>query len=193
MRAGRRLDRSIYSQGEIHDIVRYQLKPKITRLLRLTLTMHSELQGGIFAIKYVRLIWHLMQVIVLAHQIRNIVLYVLPEPIKESTTLANTHTLIDLREKFFFFENNPLREKELRALWNLVILIYDYDMYYRERADIVLLWLVQLVVQGLWRSSDGRREPRRPWWGKNIEICPKCGGDKGSQRVFADCPINMHS
>lgn len=146
-----RTDRSIFSQGKVHQVVLRKLKPLLTQGLRL-------------------------------------VLNVLPEPSKENTVLANSHTLIDLRDKFFTYENNPNRVKELRALWNLIILIYDYDLYYRERAD----WVLRQLFQGVWRSSDGRREPRRPWWRKDAEVCPICGQDKGGPRVFANCPMEMH-
>lgn len=186
-----RTDRSIYGQGELHDIIVKRLKPKLREALRLTTLIRS--QAGPPGVRHVRWALNLVRLAVLGRQIRDIVLNELPEPTKENTLLANTHRLIDMRDRFFSFENNPGRERELRALWNLVIIIYDYDMYYRERADIVLRWLVALVLQGLWRPSDGRREPRQPWWGPGRELCPNCGQDKGSQRAFADCPIDMHA
>lgn len=188
-----RTDRSPYGQGETHRIILEQLKPRLRRALRLAMSASRRMQEGKPIVKYVLMALDMVRLAILAYQIRNIVLYDLPEPTKENTLLANTHWLIDLRDRFFLFESNPNREKELRALWNLIIIIYDYDMYYRERFDVVLHWLVRLVMQGLWRSSDGRREPRQPWWRPDRELCPNCGQDKGSQRAFADCPVDMHS
>lgn len=118
-----------------------------------------------------------------------LILQKLPEPNKQNTVLANSHTLIDLRDKFFSLDKCTPRVQELRALWNIFIAIYDYDMLYRERFD----WAFNQLKQVVWRSSDGRREPRKPWWGENVDVCPNCGQDKGSRRVFANCPIGMHS
>ncbi|GAF69451.1 unnamed protein product [marine sediment metagenome] len=54
---------------------------------------------------------------------------VIEEPTKENTYRANTHLLIDRREAFIARMNNPSREKEFRAVWNILIIMYEDPAY----------------------------------------------------------------
>ena len=79
-----------------------------------------------------------------------------PEPTKDNTRWKNSDILVELRDKFFELDNLPNRDKALRAIWNFVIILYDYDPIYQQRMD----WLVEQFFK---RYKDWEpREPRRP-------------------------------
>lgn len=82
-----------------------------------------------------------------------------PEPTKDNTRWHNTDTLIELRDEFFKFENNPERERAFKAIWNFAIIIYDYDPYYQQRID----WLVERFKQKPWEEREPGY-PRPPEW-----------------------------
>lgn len=86
----------------------------------------------------------------------------LPEPTKENTYYPNTKLIIELRDEFFSLENNPSRHKAFRTIWNFVIILYDYDRYYRHRIDWVIEKMFKLVNMGLWQPRESQR-PLRHW------------------------------
>ena len=86
----------------------------------------------------------------------------LPEPTKENTYYPNTKVIIELRDEFFSLENNPGRHKAFKAIWNFVIILYDYDRYYRHRIDWLIERIVRLVNLGLWQPRESQR-PLRHW------------------------------
>ena len=87
----------------------------------------------------------------------------LPLPTKENTRWRNTDVLIDLRDRFFEFENNGNREPVFRAVWDFLIILYDYDPYYQERIDAIFDWWLGYWQQGLWEPREPNR-PKPPVW-----------------------------
>jgi hypothetical protein len=61
-----------------------------------------------------------------------------PKPTKDNTNWANTHYIISIRDEFMTHENNKGRRQILEMIFNLLIIKYDYDPYYRKRIDYVL-------------------------------------------------------
>jgi len=78
---------------------------------------------------------------------------------KENTRWNNTDVLIDIRDRFFQLENNPSREGAFRAIWNFIIIMYDFDPYYQQRID----WLMEQVKKAPWEPREPGR-PRPPQW-----------------------------
>lgn len=75
----------------------------------------------------------------------------IPEPkIGNVTHNPNTRILIELRDEFFKHLDNPDREKVLRAIFNLVIIHYDFDAPYREWLD----WLCAEWEKKDWKPSN---------------------------------------
>ena len=64
----------------------------------------------------------------------------MPEPTKENTHFENTHRIIERRDWFFSHlideSKGRVIYKVMRALWNLVIIKYDYDSDYKFFADV---------------------------------------------------------
>jgi len=87
----------------------------------------------------------------------------LPEPTRENTRWSNSHRLIEVRDGFFQHENNPKRFKALRAIFNYVIIKYDYDPYYHERLDWVIEKIITIVNAGEW-VSHAYRLKNDQWW-----------------------------
>jgi hypothetical protein len=87
----------------------------------------------------------------------------LPEPTKENMHQPNTLTLIELRDEFFQFENNPGRYKVFKGIWNFLIFLYDYDNYYRYRID----WVIERWKTKPWLPREKHR-PEHFWreWDK---------------------------
>lgn len=54
---------------------------------------------------------------------------VLDHPTKENTYRQNSHILIDMRDEFLARIDNPGREREFRAVWNFIILMYEDPAY----------------------------------------------------------------
>lgn len=84
----------------------------------------------------------------------------LPPPDKENTYYKNSHALIDLKEEFLSHEIMEGRRKAIEAAFNFIIMLYDFDSYYRERGD----WLIKKVKEIDWEILSGREEPREQWW-----------------------------
>ena len=71
----------------------------------------------------------------------------LPEPTKENTLHPNTHILLDIKDKFFEYEDNPNRKALLEAGWKYFIAEYEHDPYYRYRFD----WLIEQIIESDWK------------------------------------------
>lgn len=89
----------------------------------------------------------------------------LPELAEDSVNHPNTKTLIEVREEFFKRENNDSRNRLFRAIWKLLIIIYDYDPYYRDRMD----WVKKEIEKREWKGIYPNR-PRRKYWRKELDI-----------------------
>jgi len=81
-----------------------------------------------------------------------------PEPTKENCMVLNTRKLIDIRDKFFEYEDNPDRDALFRAIWKLFIIEYEHDRYYQYRIN----WVLEQIMECDWY-------PRR----KRVERCWK--------------------
>ena len=129
------------------------------------------------------------QVKPLTRQLLRLINKVLPEPDKQNTIRPNSHVLIALMDYFFANENNPNREAEFQAIAKMIILMFDGDYYYWERMEHIIAELYKKIQSG---EYELRKEPpRATWWGHH-ELCSNCGQVKGSNRIFADCPVDMH-
>lgn len=80
-----------------------------------------------------------------------------PEPTRENTHLPNTHILLDLRDKFKKYEDNPYysptrkgRQELFDAIWKIFIDEYEHDIYYRTRID----WIIEEIVNSEWKPRD---------------------------------------
>jgi len=90
----------------------------------------------------------------------------MPEPTHENVKWPLCHALIDIRDEFFQHEHNKIRGKVERAVFNIIIIKYQYDPYYHKRIDWILLKLMPLLnlnpdwlYQAKWLESD-------QWWKK---------------------------
>ena len=58
---------------------------------------------------------------------------ILPEPTKENCIYPNTHILLDIRDEYFKYADNPTKDKLERAVWKIFITEYEHDHYYGDR------------------------------------------------------------
>lgn len=79
-----------------------------------------------------------------------------PEPTKGNTCIKNTGKLLDIRDKFFEYEDNPCRDALFRALWRMLIVEYEHDGYYRYRLD----WILEEVNKSNWEPRKIHNECR---------------------------------
>lgn len=70
----------------------------------------------------------------------------LPDPTHENVIRPNSHILLDIRDKFFEYDDNPSRKDLLKSVWKLFIAEYEHDPYYRYRFD----WLFEEMVKRGW-------------------------------------------
>lgn len=71
----------------------------------------------------------------------------LPEPTLENTYHPNSHKLIKIRDRFMEYEDNNFKIKLFKAAFNLLIIEYEHDEYYRDRFD----WIVEVLREIKWR------------------------------------------
>ena len=84
----------------------------------------------------------------------------LPEPTKENTRRANSHRLIDIRDHILSRDLEGADDKVIRGFFNLLIIVYDFDIFWRERIDRV----VRLLIASGWEETEGSENPRYMWW-----------------------------
>jgi len=77
-----------------------------------------------------------------------------PPPTMENTCIPNTAKLLNIRDKFFEYEDNAGRDALFRALWRIFIVEYEHDPYYRYRID----WILEEVNKSNWEPRKIRRE-----------------------------------
>lgn len=83
----------------------------------------------------------------------------IPVPTKENTAHPNSHILIDIRDKFFEYEDNPKREDMFRAALNMLIVEYEHDVYYRDRFN----WFIEEIGKRKWKPRR-IKEPHPCYW-----------------------------
>jgi len=86
----------------------------------------------------------------------------LPQPTIDSVDHAASRDFIRIRDEFFEHEIPKCRIGEFRAIFNFFILLYDNDLYYRER----ITWLLQEIKQI--KPTAGEEKPRSTWWKEEI-------------------------
>lgn len=91
----------------------------------------------------------------------------LPEPTKENTIQPNSHILIKIRDEFFSRLLIKHRIKPLRAIFNLFIIVYEFDEPYRQ--------LIDWVVSRLFASRAGwlpieRNKPDIKIWKQDWQL-----------------------
>lgn len=74
-----------------------------------------------------------------------------PEPKYDNCVQPNSHVLIDIRDKFLQFENNPMRAPLFGGLWRMFIDEYEHDPYYKDRIDFIVEELVKAFNGGRWQ------------------------------------------
>lgn len=87
----------------------------------------------------------------------------IPEPTKDNTQQRNTRILIDLMEFFFnhlnyYGDKYGEKERALRAVWKLFIVIYDYDPPYRDAFNLILKKLLERIDE--WDFPGYTPDPR---------------------------------
>lgn len=79
-----------------------------------------------------------------------------PEPTRENCINPNTQRLLDIRDKFFKCERNLGRDALFRAIWQMFIVEYEHDPYYRQRINRVKRWM----DESDWDDSE---QPQECW------------------------------
>lgn len=76
----------------------------------------------------------------------------LPPVTKENTNFKNTHTLIDIFDRFFELENNHGREEMFRAAFKLFLAEIEHDIYYRDRFNWFIEEIIKAILRGDWEE-----------------------------------------
>ncbi len=77
-----------------------------------------------------------------------------PEPTMDNTCIPNTAKLLNIRDKFFEYEDNSGRDALFQALWQMFVVEYEHDGYYRYRID----WIIEEINKSEWEPRTLRRE-----------------------------------
>uniref|UniRef100_A0A6M3LPY2 Uncharacterized protein n=1 Tax=viral metagenome TaxID=1070528 RepID=A0A6M3LPY2_9ZZZZ len=87
----------------------------------------------------------------------------LPKLTKDVTAEPNTHRLLEIRDKFFQCENTPSRNDFFKAIWKVLIWVYEHDGDYRYRIDWVIEQIVKIVNDGSWQPRPSNK-PNKKYW-----------------------------
>uniref|UniRef100_A0A6M3JQ22 Uncharacterized protein n=1 Tax=viral metagenome TaxID=1070528 RepID=A0A6M3JQ22_9ZZZZ len=87
----------------------------------------------------------------------------IPKLTKEVTSEPNTHRLLEIQDKFFECERNPNRNSLFRAVWKVVMWVYEHDGDYRHRIDWVIEQIVKMVNDGSWQPRTPNKPAKRHW------------------------------
>lgn len=80
---------------------------------------------------------------------------------KGTTVYRNTHNLMDIRDKFFKYFNNPCKEPMFQAGWNMYIGECEHDRFYRYLDEWMLEEKVKMILSGQWQPRlEGWPEPK---------------------------------
>lgn len=126
----------------------------------------------------------------------------IPEPTEENTINPNSHILMEIRDKFLEYEENPShpdkknhpldgRDHLFKGAFDLLIAEYEHDPYYRYRFDWFLEELVEMVIGGYWRPRPPEHplthwsEPKRNGcWDRDFKEFVKPYVPEGKRRVL---------
>ncbi len=99
--------------------------------------------------------------------VAGLILNKLPEPTKDNTWHPNSHNLIDIRDAFF--KHCILggdRERFIKAVFNFVIILYDFDPPWRWMIDFVK----DMALKMEWkpRGYEDTWTEHYTWWREDV-------------------------
>ncbi len=82
---------------------------------------------------------------------------------KGKTFQPTAHCLIEHKERFLSYENNPDRAPLFSAVYDVAAAEVEHDNYYRERYIVEIEWTLEDILSGKW---IGRVEgtPAKKYW-----------------------------
>jgi len=92
----------------------------------------------------------------------------IPEVTKKNTCFKNTHILIDKKQLFNTYHNNPGRHKLTEAAFNLDIFEYEHDGYYAFIQDWMLIELAMDLARGDWVPRFTKFPVKHCWNGPDL-------------------------
>lgn len=107
----------------------------------------------------------------------------LPPVTKENTHYKNTHTLIDIFDKFFehFWRLDPDREKMFRGAFKIFLAEIEHDILYRDPFNWFIEEIIKAILRGDWEErTNGHPIPY--WWREKGEY----GGKYSIIRILQD-------
>ncbi len=78
-----------------------------------------------------------------------------PKPSRDNLFNENSVLLLEIKEWFEAHDNNEIRTQMFLAAFDIAIVEYDHDIYYRRRADAAIKKIVELVNDGRWKFNNG--------------------------------------
>ena len=72
----------------------------------------------------------------------------IPEITKDNTRFKNTHTLIDIFDKFLELQHDDGRKDMFRAAFKIFLMEIEHDVYYRDRFGWFVEELIKAVLRG---------------------------------------------
>ena len=87
----------------------------------------------------------------------------IPEITKDNTRFKNTHTLIDIFDKFLELQHDDGRKDMFRAAFKIFLMEIEHDVYYRDRFG----WFVEELIKAVLRGDFEERtngQPTAPSW-----------------------------
>lgn len=102
----------------------------------------------------------------------------LEEPTIENTWHPNSHTFIEIRDDFKkhnihnVSDKPDIRGKAYLGMLNLLVAVYEFDLFYRERID----WGVKKVIASDWVTLSDEQTPRPQWWFNDDEVLEDSNG-----------------
>jgi len=98
-----------------------------------------------------------------------------PEPTIENCAHPNSIILINIRDEFLTHQARSGRGPLLLAAFNILICIYEHDIYYRQRFN----WFIKKIIEAGWFNIGSEPkwcwdwEEEEGWWKDEM------GGDDG--------------
>jgi len=92
----------------------------------------------------------------------------IPKITKRNTCWYNTHILIDRKEQFLKYHNNPGRQKLMEAAFNLLLFEYEHDGYYAFIYDWLIIELAMELARGNWKPRFQKFPIPHCWTGSEL-------------------------
>jgi hypothetical protein len=101
---------------------------------------------------------------ILIKQALKLMLKRIPNPTHSRLELKNSKILLDTFNEILKHQRphalHISGNKELIAIRNFVVVLYETDLYYRERINE----FVKLLKKSDWETIKGEETPRKEWW-----------------------------